>query len=57
MQVASVASQLQQQLITNTKPQSTSKPTTSSPTPVPTDNDGDHDNGAPDKGQAVDTKA
>jgi hypothetical protein len=55
MQVSNVASQLQQQLINNTKPAS-SKPTTPIPTPSKIDNDGDTDNGAPDKGGALDTK-
>jgi hypothetical protein len=57
MQIPSVASQLQSQLIQSTKPgQQTNKPQANT-NPVDTDGDQDGNPLSPDKGQAIDTKA
>jgi hypothetical protein len=55
MQVPSVASQLQQQLITGNKPGS-GKPTTPAPNSTKVDSDGDSDASATGKGGSLDTK-
>jgi hypothetical protein len=58
MQIPSVASQLQSQLLQPAKPQTpTQSPKPQSTAQVDADGDHDGDTSASDKGQAVDTKA